>query len=288
MQTRRQNWVLLVLIGVLSGSLISLFQPTGPAATQVAQSLTSPTLDRIRQNGVLRVGAVLAYPPGVYKDAKTGAPKGFNPAVASLMANRLKVKLEIIDTPHAGLIPGLQAGKFDILLTDLTPKPERALAVTFARPTTLFIIHLLVPAERACGKLTDWNRKAIKMAVVQGTYVQSVADSYFPDTQKVILDDPADALLQLQDRRVNAIPNTNLVSQYWIRAHPEAKLKLCFAEGGGLGASTGAPVVPYGDLVFKEWVNVFFDDLINTGTYAKIYREEMGGEPNIELLREFR
>lgn len=274
---------ILLVLGVVSLPCLP-----GASAQEPGTALRSPTLDRIQENGVLRVGATLSYPPGVYKDPTTGEPKGFNPAVAERMADRLKVTLEIIDTPFAGLIPGLQSGKFDILLTDLTPRPERALAATFAKPTVLFVMNLLVPEEKDCGKVADWNRDDVTLAVVQGAFTQFVATSNFPNATSIILEDPADAFLQTQDRRVDGMPNSNLVSIHWLKTHPEARLKLCFTEGSGLGAIPGAPVVPYGDLLFKEWVDQFFDDLINSGQYAEIYKQEMTEEPDMDLLRLFR
>jgi len=117
------------LTTALCAGLLSLMAYGGARAAD-----EGVTIDAIKKAGVLRIGTWLQYQPEMYKDLKTGEIKGFWIELARKMATDLGVKLEIVDSDWDGLIPGLQAGKFEIVLAQMAITSKRALAVDFAKP----------------------------------------------------------------------------------------------------------------------------------------------------------
>src|SRR3954469_2833460 len=89
------------------------------------------TIDAIKQRGTLRVGSWLQYEPEMWKDLKTGEIKGFWMDMARKMAKDLGVEVQFIDSDWDGLIPGLQSGKFDVVLAQMAITSKRSLAVDF-------------------------------------------------------------------------------------------------------------------------------------------------------------
>jgi len=124
------------LTTVLCAGLLSLAAYGGARAAD-----EGVTIDAIKKAGVLRIGTWLQYEPEMYKDLKTGEIKGFWIEMARKMATDLGVKLEIVDSDWDGLIPGLQAGKFEIVQTvttgvgaktmDVDPATHKAYLPTF-------------------------------------------------------------------------------------------------------------------------------------------------------------
>jgi len=60
-----------------------------------------------------------------------GGLQGFNIDLGHELARRLGKKLEVEGTEFSGLIPGLNAGKYDFVLAVVTATPERAKAMLF-------------------------------------------------------------------------------------------------------------------------------------------------------------
>ena len=80
----------------------------------------------------LVVGMTLQFKPQMYRD-DAGEPDGYDVALLNALADDLGVELEIEDLDFTGLIPGLQAGQFDMVSVGLSNTPERAESIDFTR-----------------------------------------------------------------------------------------------------------------------------------------------------------
>jgi polar amino acid transport system substrate-binding protein len=101
------------------------------AAPAVAQS----TLERIKENDKVTV-AIAGEAPYGYRDA-SGEVTGEAPEIARAVLERIDPAIEIewVETEFGQLIPGLQAGEFDIAAAGMFITPERCDAVAFSNPT---------------------------------------------------------------------------------------------------------------------------------------------------------
>jgi polar amino acid transport system substrate-binding protein len=83
--------------------------------------------------GVLMVGLEIGYPPMEYLDAD-GNPVGFDVELAGLIADKLGLKLELVDTAWDGIFAGVDTGKYDCIISSVTITEERLRAHTFSSP----------------------------------------------------------------------------------------------------------------------------------------------------------
>ena len=84
--------------------------------------------------GVLRVGSDVAYPPFEYVDEETGEFIGFDMDLIREVGRRLDMQVEIINTAWEGILPGLLAGHYDVVISAMTITDERAQVVDFSDP----------------------------------------------------------------------------------------------------------------------------------------------------------
>lgn len=89
-------------------------------------------LDEAKKRGTLIVGTEAAYVP--YEFFKDGKIVGYDPDIADLVASKIGVKAQFIDTAWSGIIPALYAGKFDCIISAMTITKERADKVLFSMP----------------------------------------------------------------------------------------------------------------------------------------------------------
>ncbi len=110
-----------------------------------------PILERIQQRGELRVGTAPNFPP-LEARAKDGSIIGFDMDLARHIARAMKVRLEVVAMPLKELLPALERGELDLVLSGLTITPQRNLKVVFVGPYLVAGQTVLVRREVA-GKV---------------------------------------------------------------------------------------------------------------------------------------
>lgn len=83
---------------------------------------------------VLRVGSDVAYAPFEYVDEQTGEFVGFDMDIIREVGRRMGVEVQIDNVSWEGIIPGLLAGHYDVIISAMTITDERAQAVDFSDP----------------------------------------------------------------------------------------------------------------------------------------------------------
>src|SRR4029453_10276033 len=91
----------------------------------------------------IRVGSDISYAPVEFYDAfapdvldrPVGEPdpqvRGIDPDLATELGRKLGVRFSFVNTAFDELIPSLQDGKFDVIISSMTATPERARAISF-------------------------------------------------------------------------------------------------------------------------------------------------------------
>ncbi len=72
-------------------------------------------LDQVKQRGTLRVGLEGTFPPFNSKRRRANW-SAYDVDIAKAVASKLGVKPEFVTTEWSGIIAGLQAGKFDVIV----------------------------------------------------------------------------------------------------------------------------------------------------------------------------
>lgn len=141
------------------------------------QSLLTEIVNRKK----LVVGMELKYPPFESTDPK-GQPVGLDVELARMAAKDLGVELEIKDMEWTGLIPALQTGKIDLIISGITGTLERAKTITFTSAYFTTGLCALLSSKRAADvssveQLDDPKRV---IAVKTGTTSDLLAAKRFP------------------------------------------------------------------------------------------------------------
>lgn len=141
-----------------------------PLALAACAQPTGTTLERARQSGVLRIGISGERPYGYVGGA--GEVTGAQPVVARAVLSRIGVGgLEAVQVRFADLIPGLRAGRFDMVAAGLTVTPQRCGEIAFSRPDFVAPPAFLVPDgnPRGIGTFQGVRRSGVRLAVLEGS-----------------------------------------------------------------------------------------------------------------------
>ena len=90
-------------------------------------------IDHVLASGELRAGLSAAQPPFNMKN-RSGEVVGLDVDIVRALAQSMGVKLRLVERPFAELLPALEKGEVDLVISGLTITPERNARVAFAGP----------------------------------------------------------------------------------------------------------------------------------------------------------
>ena len=121
------------------------------------------SLERIKAEGVLRVGIDASYPPMEFVDEDGKTPIGFDIDLANAIAEKLGVKAEFTIIDWAGIQAGLLGGHYDVIMSSMTITEERQKEMDFVQYLTMGIAY----ASRPGVEVKSDADLADKIVVVQ-------------------------------------------------------------------------------------------------------------------------
>ena len=210
-----------------------LFAFSAGCKKEDAAQAGASTLEKIRAAGKIRVGYANEA-PYAYQDPATGRLTGEAPEAArAVLKNLGDIEVEGVLTEFGSLIPGLKAGRFDLIAAGMYIKPDRCREIAFSNPTysvgTAFAV--LKGNPKGLHSYEDVARHAnATLGVVSGAVERQYArDTGIPENRVVVFPDAPSALAGVRAARVDAYAGTSLTIQDLIakdgsgtleRAHP--------------------------------------------------------------------
>ncbi|MEX6508717.1 transporter substrate-binding domain-containing protein [Jiella sp. M17.18] len=132
------------------------------------------TLAKVKSAGVLKVGTETAFAPFDFID-ETGAHAGLNVDLFDEIGKELGVKIQWVALPWDGVLPGLEAGQFDMVAGPATITKARVERYRFTVPIAEATVALLKRAgddtiqkpEDIAGKLVGAGKATAQLKQLQ-------------------------------------------------------------------------------------------------------------------------
>lgn len=222
---------------------------------------------RLVREGYLTIGTDAAFPPFEIITA-TDEFYGFDIALGTAIAKELGLEAEFVNADWAGIIPALQAGKFDIVMSAMTIREDRQEQVNFSDPYFLSELCLTVLPGSPITSVDDLEGKVIgvQLGTTSDFYVEDLG---FPERYIRRYPQAPTAFLDLKNRNIDAVINDYPVSRQIVDNEP----------GVFSIVQTGLTEEYYGIAVAKhnvellEQINAALAKLQEDGTYDEIYEE---------------
>jgi polar amino acid transport system substrate-binding protein len=188
-------------------------------------TMTSSNLDQIAQSGVLRVGTAADMPP-LNMLNKSGVPMGLDVDLARYMASAMGVELSLVIKPFPDLLPALEAGEVDMVISGMTITPERNMNVAFVGPyhisgkALLTKFKSLVTSEHT-AKL---NSEAFAYTALESSTSATLVETLMPKSRLVTAKNYEDAVDMVLTNKVDALVADYHVCVLSLLRHPDAGL----------------------------------------------------------------
>ena len=194
-----------------------------------------------KKPGQLVVGMELASPPFDTTDERN-QPAGIDVELARALAASLGKELVVRNTAFEGLIPALQTGKIDLILSSMTITAQRAESIDFSEPYLHVGICLLVGARSGVERPDDLNRPERKVAVKTGTTGFFYAQEHLPNARLLSISEPGACVLEVVQGKADAFVYDQFSIFQYQRQNPQttrAVLEPLRREDWGIGIKKG-------------------------------------------------
>jgi len=225
-------------------------------------------LNQAVQRNKLVVGMEVKFFPFEYADTQ-GKPIGFDVDLAGLIAQELGVELEIRDMEFSGLIPALQGGKIDMIISGMTRTLARARTVTFTQPYFVTGLCALL-SNRKAPDVTDVKQLDAPdriIAVKLGTTGDITAAKMFPKARINRYKEETACVLEVVSGRADAF----LYDQLSISKHHKQNPDTTRALLKPFTYEPYAIAIRSGDFDFENWLNLFLETIKADGRYQALH-----------------
>ena len=232
----------------------------------------NPKLEQLKEQGFARVA--IANEPPYTAVAADGKVSGAAPDVAREIFKRLGVP-EIVASisEYGAMIPGLQAGRFDVVTAGLFMKPERCAAVAYSEPVLCDAEAMLVKKGNPKGFKSYADVAKDETATIGapggGTEEKLALDAGVPRDRVIVVPDGLSGLKMVQDGRIDAYSLPVLSINDLIKKANDPNLEVVAPVVGAPVYCDGA-AFKKGDEALRDAFNVELAKMKESGEFAKI------------------
>ena len=182
-------------------------------------------LNEMTQRGVLRVGMTGEQPPFNLED-KNGKLIGYEVNLAELLAESMGLKLELVRIPFNDLIPSLQQGKIDLIMSGMTINMERNMKVAFLGPYLISgksIVTKSITLAQA-DEASDLNQSRLTISSLKGSTSEKFVNTLLPQSTSMPAENYDLAVQALLNGEANVMVADYPFCVITKMRHPEANL----------------------------------------------------------------
>jgi polar amino acid transport system substrate-binding protein len=160
----------------------------------------SPVLDRIMAKKELTVGTAASMPP-LNMTTKDGQIIGMEVDLARLFADAMEVKLTLSRMHFNQLLPALEKGQVDMVLSGVTMTPQRNLKVAFVGPYFASGKSVLTKKKNveSVDELSKMNHPDKVLVALKGSTSQMFVEKLIPKAKLVLADNYDQAVASVQN-----------------------------------------------------------------------------------------
>jgi L-cystine transport system substrate-binding protein len=234
-------------------------------------ALAQSALDQIKSAGVLRIGTEGTYAPFTYHDS-TGALVGFDVEIGREIAERLGVEAQFVEGPWDGLIAGIDANRYDVVINQVGITEERQAKYDFSEPYIASKAALVVRGdneeiksfEDLAGKRSAQTLTSNYAQLAQEYGAEVVGTEGFDQSIALVLQGRADATI-----------NDSLSFLDFKKQQPDANVKIVATEAD---ADFSGVLLAKGKPELLAAINAALAEIKQDGTYAEISEKYFGAD----------
>jgi len=222
----------------------------------------------------LVVAMELAYPPFETKDEE-GNPSGISVDFAKAFGEYIGRDVEIVNTAWDGLIPSLQTGKADMVISSMTITDERAETVDFSKPYANSLLAMLVNKNSDITEAEDLDQADKKVAVKVGSTGEIYARKNLTNAEIIALSDESACVTEVTQGKADAFLYDQLTIYRNWKANEDTTnaIFIPFQDADQWGVA-----VKKGNTELLDQMNAFIDEYTAEGGFDELSQKYLSEE----------
>jgi len=267
----KRKSLILGTILTITIALTGCASSTSSKSSDASKTKTDTLLSKIKSEGKIKIGTEGTYSPFTFHDS-TGKLTGFDIEIAEAISKKLGVKPTFVETKWDGILAGLDAKRFDVIVNEVGISKERQAKYDFSNPYILSKPVLIVAKDNtSITKFEDLKDK--KSAQSLTSNLGKIATSY--GAKLVQVDGFNQAIDLITSKRVDATINDSLSFLDLKKQKPDVAVKVV-AEGKD--SDKNAIMLNKGNKELTDAINKALSDIKADGTYLKISQKWFGAD----------
>ena len=212
----------------------------------------------------LRIGTEGAYPP-FNNLTSDGQLTGFDIDIARALCEEMKTECEFVTQDWDGIIPALQANRFDAIVASMSITEERQKQVDFTDPYYTNSLVFVAPKD---SDLMPDTADGKSIGVQEGTIAAAFATETYPNADVKGYPSQLEAWADLENGRLDAVLADFGVQYGWLQ---EDGKECCEFKGDAVSADDRIAIaIRKGDTALAEKLNAAIAAIRANGKYAEI------------------
>ncbi|MES0879067.1 ABC transporter substrate-binding protein [Roseibium sp. SCP14] len=219
----------------------------------------------------VRIGTEGAYPPFNNLTAD-GQLVGFDVDIAKALCDEMKVECEFVVQDWDGMIPALQAGKFDAVIASMSITPERKQKVDFTNKYYNTPPAIAVPKDSKVAGTTDADLSGVALGAQSSTTHSNYAEEKLPSADLKLYPTADEYKLDVASGRIDAVIDDVVVLSEWLETDDGSCCKILgtltpdlVINGEGAGIA-----IRKEDGELKDKFNTAIEAILANGKYKEI------------------
>jgi polar amino acid transport system substrate-binding protein len=225
-------------------------------------AIPADVMKDLAPTGKLRAAINLGNTVLAQTDAATGKPKGITVDLATELAKRLGVPLELVTFDAAGKVfDALKQGVWDLAF--LAIEPVRAAEIEFTAPYVLIEGVYVVPEGSALKTPPDVDRKGVRIAVARGSAYDLYLSRTIKNAELIRSPKGPDAMSMFVADKLEAAAGVRQPVMEFVKQH--GGLRVIEPRFMAIRQAMGAPK---GRVAGAAYLNTFIEELKASGFVA--------------------
>ncbi len=170
------------------------------------------------KEGVLQVGLEIGYPPMEYLAEDGVTPIGFDVDVATELAARLNLKLELVDTAWDGIFASLDSSRYDVIISSVSITPDRQENYNLTKPYIANKLVLVTAKDLPITSPDDLTgyRVAVQTETTADVYMKTKMEAGLAINDYFVYDKIIQCFEELKLGRADAVLVDSVVAAYYL------------------------------------------------------------------------
>ncbi|HEV7317339.1 MAG TPA: transporter substrate-binding domain-containing protein [Ensifer sp.] len=220
----------------------------------------------------LAIGTEGDYAPFNYVTA-AGEIKGFDYDIGQAVCAEIKADCVWSTNEWSGIIPALQAKKFDVMIASMAINPDRKKEVDFTTPYYFNAMRFIARKDLGLKEITPEALKGKVIGTQSGSVAVEALQEFFPDSEVKLYPTLSEVLLDMENGRLDLILEGQMAFTEWL-AKDESGCCAFVGDSFVLDKAEGnAMAVRKGNEALLARLNTGLKTIMENGTYDRIRKQ---------------